>query len=178
MQLFFRPDFSSKRNCALCSIIKESSTLQNNGSIYGKQHSDGLVQDCSNSRTLAMELLQSCAKPSISRIRESALQDVAWAIMLAAPWLMCHSSRTPKCHTSHTKMEYNTSDNLLFEMVHITSAQFSVEKASNVLITVVFVQFDIRSVRRNYLSMLGFKSIHVSKWGSRHEMSLCNWIRS
>ena len=26
---------------------------------------DGLVQDCSNSSALAMELLQSCAKPSI-----------------------------------------------------------------------------------------------------------------
>ena len=28
-------------------------------------HTDGLVQDSSNSRALAMELLQSCAKPSI-----------------------------------------------------------------------------------------------------------------
>ena len=27
---------------------------------------DGLVQDCSNSSELAMELLQSCIKPSIS----------------------------------------------------------------------------------------------------------------
>ena len=27
---------------------------------------DGLVQDCSNSSALAMELLQSCTKPSIS----------------------------------------------------------------------------------------------------------------
>ena len=26
---------------------------------------DGLVEDCSNSRVLAMELLQSCTKPSI-----------------------------------------------------------------------------------------------------------------
>ena len=26
---------------------------------------DGLVQDCSNSSVLAMELLQSCTKPSI-----------------------------------------------------------------------------------------------------------------
>ena len=26
---------------------------------------DGLVQDCSNSRVLAMELLQSCTKPTI-----------------------------------------------------------------------------------------------------------------
>ena len=29
-----------------------------------KQHIDGLPQDCSNSNALAMELLQSCAKPS------------------------------------------------------------------------------------------------------------------
>ena len=29
---------------------------------------DGLVQDCSNSSALAMELLQSCTKPSISSI--------------------------------------------------------------------------------------------------------------
>ena len=27
-------------------------------------HIDGLVQDCSNSSALAMELLQSCTKPS------------------------------------------------------------------------------------------------------------------
>ena len=28
-------------------------------------HVDGLVQDCSNSSALAMELLQSCTKPSM-----------------------------------------------------------------------------------------------------------------
>ena len=36
--------------------------------ILGKKkiyHIDGLAQDCSNSSALAMELLQSCAKPSI-----------------------------------------------------------------------------------------------------------------
>ena len=31
-----------------------------------QKHIDGLVQDCSNSSALAMELLQSCTKPSIS----------------------------------------------------------------------------------------------------------------
>ena len=31
----------------------------------GQQHIDGLVQDCSNSSASAMELLQSCTKPSI-----------------------------------------------------------------------------------------------------------------
>ena len=32
---------------------------------YHTSHIDGLVQDCSNSSALAMELLQSCTKPSI-----------------------------------------------------------------------------------------------------------------
>ena len=35
------------------------------GSLEGVSYYDGLVQDCSNSSALAMELLQSCAKPSI-----------------------------------------------------------------------------------------------------------------
>ena len=30
-----------------------------------KLHIDGLVQDCSNSSALAMELMQSCVKPSL-----------------------------------------------------------------------------------------------------------------
>ena len=33
--------------------------------IYQEAHVDGLVQDCSNSSALAMELLQSCTKPSM-----------------------------------------------------------------------------------------------------------------
>ena len=33
--------------------------------LYFLVHTDGLVQDCSNSSALAMELLQSRAKPSI-----------------------------------------------------------------------------------------------------------------
>ena len=32
---------------------------------YSKEDFDGLVQDCSNSSALTMELLQSCAEPSI-----------------------------------------------------------------------------------------------------------------
>ena len=32
---------------------------------------DGLVQDCSNSSALAVELLQSCTKPSICRSPQS-----------------------------------------------------------------------------------------------------------
>ena len=31
-----------------------------------KDYFDGLVQDCGNSSALAMELLQSCTKPSIA----------------------------------------------------------------------------------------------------------------
>ena len=33
---------------------------------------DGLVQDCSNSNALAMELLQSCTKPSMYLLSVSA----------------------------------------------------------------------------------------------------------
>ena len=33
--------------------------------IHDKEHIDGLVQDCSNSIAIALELPQSCAKPSI-----------------------------------------------------------------------------------------------------------------
>ena len=39
----------------------------------GLHHIDDLVQDCSNSSALAMELLQSCAKPSIFGCKDSAL---------------------------------------------------------------------------------------------------------
>ena len=35
------------------------------GKIWVPNHVDGLLQDCSNSSASAMELLQSCAKPSI-----------------------------------------------------------------------------------------------------------------
>ena len=39
--------------------------VENVPSISTLLYIDGLVQDCSNSSALAMELLQSCAKPSI-----------------------------------------------------------------------------------------------------------------
>ena len=38
---------------------------------------NGLVQDCSNSSALAMELLQSCAKPSKCQNVQSA-SDIYW----------------------------------------------------------------------------------------------------
>ena len=37
-------------------------------------HTDGLVQDCSNSIANALELLQSCTKPSISRLNRCSVQ--------------------------------------------------------------------------------------------------------
>ena len=40
---------------------------------------DGLVQDCSNSSALAMELLQSCAKPSLYCLREIWCHINNWA---------------------------------------------------------------------------------------------------
>ena len=42
-------------------------------SIYA--YIDGLVQDCSNSSALAMELLQSCTKPSIYAIDVSDIHN-------------------------------------------------------------------------------------------------------
>ena len=35
--------------------------------LHIEYHINGLVQDCSNSSALAMELLQSCTKPSICK---------------------------------------------------------------------------------------------------------------
>ena len=41
------------------------------------EYFDGLVQDCSNSSALAMELLQSCTKPSICSFRLTGMVDQA-----------------------------------------------------------------------------------------------------
>ena len=35
------------------------------GSLFSREYSIGSVQNCSNASVLVMELLQSCAKPSI-----------------------------------------------------------------------------------------------------------------
>ena len=40
------------------------------------QNIDGLVQDCSNSDALAMELLQSCTKPSIWLSKEKTIKHI------------------------------------------------------------------------------------------------------
>ena len=53
-------------------------------------HIDGLVQDCSNSSALAMELLQSCTKPSISYGNG---RDFQWHFSLTAQ-LICDISHT------------------------------------------------------------------------------------
>ena len=52
-------DINKKRETT--SYIMQSSTTKPRDP---KQQIDGLVQDCSNSIALAMELLQSCTKPS------------------------------------------------------------------------------------------------------------------
>ena len=44
---------------------------------FDRDYIDGLVQDCSNSSALAMELLQSCAKPSISSLQNSHTGAIA-----------------------------------------------------------------------------------------------------
>ena len=55
--------------------INQNQTRQVNGTATSEvtvviiRHVDGLVQDCSNSSALAMELLQSCTKPSMSCIQ-------------------------------------------------------------------------------------------------------------
>ena len=50
-----------------CVVVKQmqSNLLPQSLQCCIQYHVDGLVQDCSNSRVLAMELLQSCTKPSL-----------------------------------------------------------------------------------------------------------------
>ena len=43
---------------------------------------DGLVQDCSISTALAIEILQSCTKPSKYRLQEFANILLSWNIVL------------------------------------------------------------------------------------------------
>ena len=44
-------------------------------SLVSLQYIDGLAQDCSNSSGLAMELLQSCTKPSICLYSYCSVND-------------------------------------------------------------------------------------------------------
>ena len=47
-------------------------------SVVYNQHFDGLVQDCSNSSALAMELLQSCTEPSFFLLCPNVVCDYKW----------------------------------------------------------------------------------------------------
>ena len=55
---------------------------------------DGSVQDCSNSSALAMESLQSCTKPSITKWTHMAWSQIgirpSAPIMMTQLWLQCH----------------------------------------------------------------------------------------
>ena len=67
--------FKEKLKASLMEVQKKASEgklsledLANSSGLAGKEtHVDGLVQDCCNSSVLAMELLQSCTKPSMCR---------------------------------------------------------------------------------------------------------------
>ena len=55
-------------------------------------HIDGLVQDCSNSIANALELLQSCAKPSISNMNHVHIsRDVLHKHHLAEMYWFLHA---------------------------------------------------------------------------------------
>ena len=64
--------FTQLRDCYSSAYSPDMSddvlTFQLNLMLVG--HIGGLVQDCSNSSALAMELLQSCTKPSIYRVAD------------------------------------------------------------------------------------------------------------
>ena len=47
--------------------------------VLSVEHIDGLVQDCSNSSALAMELLQSCTKPSVWN---QSVRTIVWRAMI------------------------------------------------------------------------------------------------
>ena len=75
-KIYFMGHWTS--NPLLCTrTIVVTKTLKIMDDMKPMVHVDGLVQDCSNSSALAMELLQSCTKPSIW-----LLQDVLVGIGL------------------------------------------------------------------------------------------------
>ena len=62
------------------------------GTKENRHNIDGLVQDCSNSSALAMELLQSCTKLSICRIYVDGLaQDCSNSSALAMELLQSYT---------------------------------------------------------------------------------------
>ena len=74
--------------CGLQVREQEGSFYLNGLCIY---HIDGLVQDCSNSSTLAMELLQSCSKPSIWSFSSHAITADVDVVETAKSAEMFHS---------------------------------------------------------------------------------------
>ena len=97
----------TKRILARCQYgpLRPVSTSNKRQLIVAKWcHIDGLVQDCSNSSALAMELLQSCTKPLIWHYKTWSVLVQITACCLMAPshylnqcWLIiskvqCHSS--------------------------------------------------------------------------------------
>ena len=78
---------------------------------YGHiHHIDGLVQDCSNSSALAMELLQSCTKPSIwfdcdcynNQNKQRAPKCISYEIILVQ--LKCLFFWVKTCHIRHYRV--------------------------------------------------------------------------
>ena len=71
--IIFITDSSCTRSFNSRSVASSAKTCKawdnpGNSLIHVVKHIDGLVQDCSNSSALAMELLQCCTKPSISSL--------------------------------------------------------------------------------------------------------------
>ena len=59
--------------------------------LLSSEHIHGFVQDCRNSSVLAMELLQSCTKPSISAPGSSTgpvlMYGITWCFLHDQPWI-------------------------------------------------------------------------------------------
>ena len=73
--------------------------LQNFEEFYQKKfHIDGLVQDCSNSSEFAMELLQSCTKPSIYIYKHILFTKKFWIPDSTCYFMMEKLSSLWKCH--------------------------------------------------------------------------------
>ena len=69
------PEFSKRHNCLYMVTRHHHTHTDILGQLSLHSHIDGLVQDCSNSSALAMELLQSCTKPSTYSLRSTYQED-------------------------------------------------------------------------------------------------------
>ena len=70
--------------------------------LFWVQYIDGLVQDCSNSSALAMELLQSCTRPSTCIIIFSCDQAAIWLVQSVC--VSVRPSVTPLSPCSHHRI--------------------------------------------------------------------------